>query len=168
MTMQFAFFSKSCGTPLSGVAIISLKTLVESDNRSCAVSAANRTTDEQSDNAIANLRIIDLSTKDSNPGSNTQVCEGLQNHDRFDVDELANAPGSEFAPVPGRLYAAEGQACVRSYHAVDEDHSSVDLIDEALLLDGVAGPGAGSESEASIVSQADGLFDSFGTHQYGD
>src|ERR1035438_4395742 len=60
MMMQCAVSSRSCGTALSGVAIISLKTLVASDNRSCAVSAANSTTDEQSDNASANLRICDL------------------------------------------------------------------------------------------------------------
>src|ERR1039457_3864940 len=69
MTMQFAFSSRSCGTPLSGVAMISLKTFVASDNRSCAESAANRTTDEQSDNASANLRISDLQPKRSNPRS---------------------------------------------------------------------------------------------------
>src|ERR1039458_10279409 len=74
MMMQFAFSSKSWGIPLSGVAMISLKTLVVSDNRSVAVSAANRTTDEHSDNASANLRmrIFDLLAVGSNPRSDVR------------------------------------------------------------------------------------------------
>src|ERR1035437_4798738 len=74
MTMQCAVSSNSCGTPLSGVAMISLKSLVASDNCSCAVSAANRTTDEQSDNASANLRISDLVSIGSNSRSNIGEC----------------------------------------------------------------------------------------------
>src|ERR1035438_9874177 len=75
----------------------------------------------------------------------------LQDHHSLHIHELPNSPGGELAPVSRRFDAAEGQARVRRYHAVEEHHPGVDLLDEALLLGGIAGPRAGAESERRIV-----------------
>src|SRR5664279_1427080 len=144
----------------------SLNTLVASDRRSCAESAANRTTDEQSDRASANLRISDLVMRESNPNSDVLGRTELSHHHRLYIDEFANSPGAQLATVPRSFYAAEGQARIGRDHTIDEDHAGVDLIDESLLLGGVARPGAGAESEARIVGQADGLVDSLGAQQH--
>src|SRR5947207_3632545 len=59
MTTQCAFSSRSCGMPLSGVAMMSVKTSVASFRRSCGESAALAIkAEEQIDSTNAILRIV--------------------------------------------------------------------------------------------------------------
>src|SRR5262249_49032953 len=73
------------------------------------------------------------------------------------VDELANAMDRELPAEPGVLDAAEGQARIALDHAVDEDGAGLDARDEALGLRRIPGPGGGSEAEAAVVREGDGL-----------
>src|SRR5215475_8604634 len=74
---------------------------------------------------------------------------------RLDVDEFANAFARKLAPVARTLHSAEGQSRVGGDHAVDEDQSRLDLIDQAVTLLVVIRPGARSQAEGRVVGQAD-------------
>lgn len=64
--------------------------------------------------------------------------------------------------------SAEGEAGVAGDHGVEEDGSALELGDEALLLGGVAGPGAGGEAEGGVVGDLDGLVEVAGAEEHGD
>src|SRR5258708_11921117 len=68
----------------------------------------------------------------------------LRDRHRFYIHELANAIGGELSAMAGLLNSAEGNARVRGDHLIDEDHARLKLIDEALALAVVGGPGAGA------------------------
>src|SRR5512146_1880996 len=76
--------------------------------------------------------------------------------DSFDVDELVNADVAQLASVPGLFYPAEGQARVRSDHAVDEYHPGVNFINEASALFLIICPGAGAQAKDAVICQPDG------------
>src|SRR5205814_3007208 len=60
----------------------------------------------------------------------------------LDVHELAQSVDSELATVAGMLHATERQAWIGRDHAVHEDESGLDLVDEPRALVGVGRPHA--------------------------
>ena len=60
--------------------------------------------------------------------------------DRLDVHEFANPELTQLAPVTRSLYTPEGQSRLRRHHAIQENHSGVDIANESLALDRVVSP----------------------------
>ena len=81
----------------------------------------------------------------------------LLDPDGFDVGEFSDAVDSEFPTVPGPFYAAERKALVGGDHAVHEDHSGVDIADQAFAFLVVIRPDAGTEAEAGVVGDPNGF-----------
>src|SRR5207249_829657 len=76
---------------------------------------------------------------------------------RLDVHELPDAERGQLPAIPTALDAAEGQARVGGYHAVDEDCSSLDLPGEFFPIVNVAGPQVCAETIDRMVRHADSL-----------
>src|SRR5262249_46927272 len=88
--------------------------------------------------------------------------------DGLGVAELANAQAGQFAAVAGALDAAEAQLRAGHRHPVDEHLAGLDVVDEALLLGLVVGPGVGPQPEGGGVGDLDGLVDVGGAVWGGD
>src|SRR5690606_38051055 len=73
---------------------------------------------------------------------------------RLEVAELADARGAQFAADAGVLDAPEWELRVRDGHAVDEDGTGVDVLDEELLVRGVRRPHGRAEAEGCLVGDA--------------
>ena len=84
------------------------------------------------------------------------------------VAERADAQAGEFAAVAGSLDAAEPEFGVGHRHPVDEDLAGLDVVDEALLLGLVVGPGVGPQPEGGGVGDLDGFVDARGAVHRGD
>src|ERR1700761_3301840 len=87
---------------------------------------------------------------------------------RLGVAERADAEVREFTAVTGTLDAAEPEFGVGHRHPVDEDLAGLDVVDEALLLGFVIGPGVGPQAERGGVGDLDRLVDARGPVHRGD
>src|SRR5262249_54203308 len=79
--------------------------------------------------------------------------------DGLDVDELADADGSELAAVTRALHPAEGKPGIGGYHAVDERQAGLEVAHEPLELAWVPRPSARAEPVPGVVCARDCLGD---------
>lgn len=101
-------------------------------------------------------------------GSLTGRALQVANPDCFGVGEFADAVGAEFAAVAGGFHAAERETGVGGDHGIDEDQAGFEVVDEALALGGIVGPGAGAQAEAAVVGDAQGVINVFHAENAGD
>ena len=59
------------------------------------------------------------------------------------------------------LYPAKRNPGIGSYHLVQENHSRLKFIDEALGFDWIVGPRTGTETETAVVCNLNGLIHVF-------
>src|SRR3990172_4881455 len=67
-------------------------------------------------------------------------------HDALDVHEFVDAGASKLPSIARALDTAERQAWIGSDHAVDEDEACLQLVDEAVALGLITGPGGTAEA----------------------
>src|ERR1019366_9520444 len=79
--------------------------------------------------------------------------------DRLDVHELADSMHAQFPAMSGSLRPAKGNPRTRGHQVVDEDHSRLQFIDEAFLLDRIICPGARAQSIPVVVCDANRIID---------
>src|SRR3981081_4315123 len=70
---------------------------------------------------------------------------------RLDIREFPNPVGSQFSPVPRPFHSPKGYTGIGSYHAIYENHSRFQVIDEAFALILVVRPGARPQSKPAVV-----------------
>lgn len=75
----------------------------------------------------------------------------------FDVGEFADPPRPQFPSVTGLLDPAEGQPWIGRDHAIDEDHSGIEIIDKAVPFFLVPCPGACPQAEAAVIGNRNGF-----------
>src|SRR6266481_1041208 len=76
---------------------------------------------------------------------------GLLNPYRLDVRELTDSMGPQFSPVTGPFHSPEGHTRIGSHHAVYENHSGFQIVDEAFALILVVRPGARPQPKPAVV-----------------
>src|SRR6516162_6001279 len=82
--------------------------------------------------------------------------------DRLHIRELTNSYCAQFASVSRPLHSAKRNPRIGGHHTVDEDHPGIEFVDELLLLGPIVGPGAGPQSESTIIRNPNGIVNVFG------
>src|SRR5688572_1434417 len=80
-----------------------------------------------------------------------------RHRDCLNINELPNSFRAELAAEPGTLCPSKRQPRIRCDHAVDENHPGFECLREKFLLDRIGRPGAGSQSERTVVRDFDGF-----------
>src|ERR1700716_19191 len=75
--------------------------------------------------------------------------------DRFYIHELAYAELAQLSAIAGVLHTAKGQTRIGSDHAVDENGTCLEFVDETRSLLTIVGPGRCSQPKRRAVSQCD-------------
>ena len=76
------------------------------------------------------------------------------NPDGFNVRKFADTVHSQFAPMARPFYSAKGKPWIGHYHAINENHSGLDIIYEAFPFAIIIGPGAGAQAEPAVIGDA--------------
>src|SRR4029077_10258683 len=79
----------------------------------------------------------------------------------LDVRELSYAVNSYVPPVSRPLHSSERDSWIRSHHLVYKNHSCFQVVDEALALFRIIGPGTCPQSKPAVICDADRVIDPF-------
>src|ERR1700674_2925403 len=83
------------------------------------------------------------------------------------MSELANPVDRQLPTVAGFLDTPKGESRIGGHHAVNEHHSSLDIINQALTLTLVICPCARAQPEAAVVGDSNSVIEVFRTEHGG-